>query len=105
MQIKDHVFLVAGGGSGLGAATARMLAQAGGKVVVADLNDAAGWASQSGVEFAKTDVTDEVQTQAAVERCVATFGAIHGAIPRCASRAAGSPRPARRCRGSPAPSC
>ncbi len=38
MQIKDHAFLVTGGGSGLGAACAAMLAAAGGKVVVADLN-------------------------------------------------------------------
>ena len=89
MQIKDNAFLVAGGGSGLGAATARMLAAAGGKVVVADLNDAAGWASHGGgVRFAKTDVTDEAQTQAAVDLCVSSFGAIHGAV-NCAGIAPG----------------
>src|SRR5690242_20679119 len=39
MQIQNSVFLVAGGGSGLGAATAQMLASQGGKVVIADLNE------------------------------------------------------------------
>jgi NAD(P)-dependent dehydrogenase (short-subunit alcohol dehydrogenase family) len=88
MQIKDHVFLVAGGGSGLGAATARMLASAGGKIVIADLNDASGWSAQPGAKFVKTDVTDEAQTQAAVDLCMSAFGAIHGAI-NCAGIAPG----------------
>ena len=91
MQIKDHAFLVAGGGSGLGAATARMLVQAGGKVVIADVN-AAGedFAKSLGAhaKFLKTDVTDEVQTQAAVDLCVSAFGAIHGAV-NCAGVAPG----------------
>ena len=90
MQIQNNVFLVAGGGSGLGAATARMLASAGAKVVVADLNDAAGWAASPGgaARFIRTDVTDEAQTQAAVDLCVSAFGGIHGAI-NCAGIAPG----------------
>jgi NAD(P)-dependent dehydrogenase (short-subunit alcohol dehydrogenase family) len=90
MQIANHAFLVAGGGSGLGAATAKMLTAAGGKVVVADVNDAAGWAGASPGEarFVKTDVTDEAQVQAAVELCASAFGAIHGAI-NCAGVAPG----------------
>jgi len=89
MKVADHVFLVAGGGSGLGAATAKMLADAGARVVVADLNDAAGWSSKGpAVRFVKTDVTDEAQTQAAVELCVSAFGAIHGAV-NCAGIAPG----------------
>jgi NAD(P)-dependent dehydrogenase (short-subunit alcohol dehydrogenase family) len=89
MQITNNVFLVAGGGSGLGAATARMLVSAGAKVVVADLNDAAGWASHGAhAKFIKTDVTDEAQTQAAVDLCASAFGGIHGAI-NCAGIAPG----------------
>jgi len=42
MQIKDKVFLVTGPGSGLGAATARNLAEGGAKVVLLDLNREAG---------------------------------------------------------------
>ena len=91
MQIQNQAFLVAGGGSGLGAATARMLAGAGGRVVIADVNDAGDALARSlgaGVRFVKTDVTDEGQTQAAVELCVASFGAIHGVV-NCAGVAPG----------------
>src|SRR5438067_1240770 len=42
MQIKNSVFLVTGGASGLGAATARMAAENGGKVVIADMQVEAG---------------------------------------------------------------
>ena len=91
MKIQNQAFLVAGGGSGLGAATARMLVGAGGKVVIADLNDAGeALARQLGANarFLKSDVTDEAQTQAAVDLCVSAFGAIHGAV-NCAGIAPG----------------
>jgi NAD(P)-dependent dehydrogenase (short-subunit alcohol dehydrogenase family) len=91
MQIQNQAFLVAGGGSGLGAATARMLAAAGGKVVIADVNDAgAALAREIGANarFARADVTDEAQTQAAVDLCISDFGAIHGAV-NCAGIAPG----------------
>lgn len=42
MEIRGNVFLITGGASSLGAGTARMFAQAGGKFVLADLNEAAG---------------------------------------------------------------
>ena len=86
MQIKDHAFLVTGGGSGLGAATAAMLAAGGGKVVVADLNSPASL--PPGARFVKADVTDEASTQAAVDQCVSAFGAIHGLV-NCAGVAPG----------------
>jgi len=88
MQIQNAVFLVAGGGSGLGAATAQMLASLGGKVVVADLNEGATAKLGANAKFIRTDVTDEAQTQAAVDLCVSAFGAIHGAI-NCAGIAPG----------------
>ena len=44
MKLQDSVFLVTGGASGLGAATARMALEAGARVVVADLAAPAGWA-------------------------------------------------------------
>jgi NAD(P)-dependent dehydrogenase (short-subunit alcohol dehydrogenase family) len=84
MQIQNHAFLVTGGGSGLGAATATMLAANGGKVVIADLNEAAGKdvAGFLGgtVRFIRTDVTDEASTQAAVDLCASAFGGIHGLV-------------------------
>ena len=92
MQIQNHVFLVTGGGSGLGAATATMLAANGAKVVVADVNEAGGkgLAGSLGgaVRFAKCDVADEASTQAAVDLCVSAFGAIHGLV-NCAGVAPG----------------
>jgi NAD(P)-dependent dehydrogenase (short-subunit alcohol dehydrogenase family) len=92
MQIQNHVFLVTGGGSGLGAATATMLAANGGKVVIADLNEAAGKDLEGflggTVRFVKADVTDEASTQAAVDLCVSAFGAIHGLV-NCAGVAPG----------------
>ena len=88
MKIQDNAFLVAGGGSGLGAATAQMLVSAGGKVVVADLNEGATSKLGAHAKFIRTDVTDEAQTQAAVDLCIASFGAIHGVV-NCAGIAPG----------------
>jgi NAD(P)-dependent dehydrogenase (short-subunit alcohol dehydrogenase family) len=92
MQIQNHVFLVTGGGSGLGASAATMLAANGGKVVIADLNESAGKDLEGflggTVRFVKADVTDEASTQAAVDLCVSAFGAIHGLV-NCAGVAPG----------------
>ncbi len=38
MRIPGHTFLVTGAASGLGAGTARMFAEAGGNVLMADMN-------------------------------------------------------------------
>ncbi len=84
MQIENGVFLVTGGGSGLGAATARMLVEAGGKVVLADVNRETGeaQAAQLGAAaaFIATDVTDEASAKAAVDRAVSGFGGLNGLI-------------------------
>lgn len=84
MQIEQSVFLVSGGGSGLGAATARMLAAQGGQVIIADINAEAGSAVASEIgeraRFVQTDVTDEASAQAAVAAASEVFGGLHGAI-------------------------
>jgi len=63
MQIKDNVFVVTGGASGLGAATARMIVDGGGKVVLVDVNQQAGMALEtelgSHARFVQTDVTSD----------------------------------------------
>jgi NAD(P)-dependent dehydrogenase (short-subunit alcohol dehydrogenase family) len=61
MQIQDNVFIITGGASGLGAATARMIADAGGKVVLADVQVEAGTALAAELKgrFLKCDVTSE----------------------------------------------
>jgi NAD(P)-dependent dehydrogenase (short-subunit alcohol dehydrogenase family) len=91
MQIQNHVFLVTGGGSGLGAATAAMLVKNGGKVVIADVSDTGEAVAKNlgaNARFAKTDVTDEASTQAAVDLCISAFGALHGLV-NCAGVAPG----------------
>ena len=77
MEIGGHTFLVAGGGSGLGAATAAMLAGEGAKVVVADLK---GEAAGDSVRFVETDVTDEESVRAAIGEALEAFGGLHGAV-------------------------
>ena len=84
MQIKDSVFLIPGGASGLGAATAMQLIAAGGKVVIADLNQQAGeqFAASLGAQarFVVTDVTNETQAQQTVDTAVRIFGTLHGLV-------------------------
>jgi NAD(P)-dependent dehydrogenase (short-subunit alcohol dehydrogenase family) len=61
MQLNGTSAIVTGGASGLGEATARMLAAAGSYVIIADLNEEAGKqvAAEAGGLFVKTNVTDE----------------------------------------------
>jgi len=92
MQIKDHVFLVTGGGSGLGAAVTRSLSAAGAQAVVADINCDAGEAITSelgaSVRFIRTDVASEVDGAAAVQAAIDSFGHLHGLV-NCAGVAPG----------------
>lgn len=69
MDLNGTSAIVTGGASGLGAATARLLAQHGAGVVVADLQDDKGeqLAKEIGGVFAHTDVTDTDQIIAAVD--------------------------------------
>jgi NAD(P)-dependent dehydrogenase (short-subunit alcohol dehydrogenase family) len=84
MQIKDHVFLVTGAASGLGAAVARLLAEEGAQVVLADLNRQAGEALAGELagtaRFALTDVTSELDGVAAVDLALKAFGHLHGLV-------------------------
>jgi NAD(P)-dependent dehydrogenase (short-subunit alcohol dehydrogenase family) len=75
VRIEENTFLVAGGGSGLGEATARMLVDSGARVVVADLK---GEAPEGG-RFVETDVTDEGSVRAAVNAAL-EVGGLRGAV-------------------------
>lgn len=77
MEIHGRTFLVTGGGSGLGAATAEMFAKTGANVVIADLR---GESSEENIRFVQTDVTDEGSVQAAVEAAREAFGGLHGVV-------------------------
>ena len=92
MQLNGSSFIVTGGASGLGAAVARMIAGEGGRVVIADVNDAEGaaLARELGVaaRFARTDVTGEASAKAAVVAAVEAFGGLQGLV-NCAGIATG----------------
>jgi 3-hydroxyacyl-CoA dehydrogenase/3-hydroxy-2-methylbutyryl-CoA dehydrogenase len=80
MQIDGSGALVAGGASGLGAATVRRLHADGAHVVIADLNEEVGSALASdlgtGVEFVRVDVSDPDSVQAAVTAATALPGGL-----------------------------
>ena len=80
MEVEGKGALVAGGASGLGAATARALAEAGASVVVADLNAEKGEALAAELgpvaSFVECDVSDEAAVGAAVERARAVEGGL-----------------------------
>jgi NAD(P)-dependent dehydrogenase (short-subunit alcohol dehydrogenase family) len=83
MRFQEKVAVVTGGGSGIGAATARMLARGGAAVVVADLDPARGGSVQRDIEqaggnavFQHTDVADRASVKAMVERAVGEFGTL-----------------------------
>ncbi len=92
MELTGVNALVAGGASGLGAATARELAAAGARVTVADLNEEQGAAvaAEVGGAFVRCDVTDEDSVQAAVDAAGAPRVAVNcagiGWAQRTASR-------------------
>ena len=72
MDIQGKVFIVTGGASGLGEGTARMLAERGGKVVIADMQTEKGEAvaKDIGGVFVRCDVSSEADGQAVVAQAV-----------------------------------
>lgn len=84
MKFENKTFLVTGGSSGLGGATASMLVEKGANVVLLDVNDIAGKAKEAELggasRFVKADVTSEDDVKAAVEVAKNTFNGVHGVI-------------------------
>ncbi|GCL62395.1 3-hydroxyacyl-CoA dehydrogenase [Pseudaquabacterium pictum] len=81
MDIRNKVFIVTGGASGLGEGTARMLAAEGAKVVIADLQVEKGeaLAAEIGGAFVRCDVSQEADGQAAVAAALA-LGRLFGLV-------------------------
>jgi NAD(P)-dependent dehydrogenase (short-subunit alcohol dehydrogenase family) len=79
-RLEGKVALVTGAASGLGKATATLMAAEGAKVLLADINEAAGCAVAEAIgpnaAFTKLDVTAEEQWKAAVEFAVSRFGSL-----------------------------
>jgi len=78
-RLKDKVAIVTGAGSGIGEATARLMADEGASVVVADINREAAKrvADQLGnAVAAEVDVSDELSVERMVALAVETFGGL-----------------------------
>ena len=87
MRLKDKVAIVTGAASGLGAATARLFAAEGARVIVADINEADGAAVAAGISkagktnagearFVKLDVASEADWEALVAATLKAYGKI-----------------------------
>lgn len=84
MQLENRVFIITGGASGLGAATARALVARGGKAVLADLNDMAGaeLAAELGsaARYVRVDVVNEADVLKAIDAAKELGGGVHGVV-------------------------
>jgi len=81
MQIQNNVFIITGGASGLGEATARMIKANGGQVVIADVQVEAGQklAAELNAIFVKCDVTSEADGKEVIAAATAA-GTLRGLI-------------------------
>jgi 3-hydroxyacyl-CoA dehydrogenase / 3-hydroxy-2-methylbutyryl-CoA dehydrogenase len=84
MQIQGIGAVVTGGGSGLGEATARLLAAKGASVAILDLGRSKGAEVAKSIGdraiFCEADVASEEQVTAALDRAVGEFGGVHVAV-------------------------
>ncbi len=86
MDIRGHAAVVTGGASGLGAATARMLAEAGAKVALFDVNQNA--AAEVAIDINGIAIACDVTNSEATEKAFAKAAADHG-TPRILINCAG----------------
>jgi NAD(P)-dependent dehydrogenase (short-subunit alcohol dehydrogenase family) len=81
MRLKDKVAIITGGARGMGACEARLFAQEGAKVIIADVLQQEGdavaadiAAGQAQARFVHTDVTSESDWSRLIDTTLATFG-------------------------------
>ncbi len=84
MRVAEHTFVITGGASGLGAATAEHLVAQGAAVVLLDINQPAVEAAAERLGNKALglacDICDAKQVQQALDTAVKQFGALHGLI-------------------------
>lgn len=81
MRLSDRAAVLTGASNGIGAATARLFAKEGASIIVADVDEASGSALVAQIEaaggkaaFARCDVTERADIEAAFNNCVTRFG-------------------------------
>ena len=94
-RFTDKVCIVTGGASGIGAKTAEMFVEQGGKVLISDVNDALGQevTEKIGADnavYMHLDVQDPAQCQAGVDLAVSTFGSVDCVLNSAIKMAPGS---------------
>lgn len=92
-RLENKVAIITGSAGGMGKETAKLFAEEGAKVVVADFNEAGGQAVVDEINanggtaaFCKVDISDTVQVQAMIEYTVGTFGRLDCAVNNAALR-------------------
>lgn len=81
MRFKDKVAIVTGAASGIGRATATLLAQEGAKVLIVDVNDDAGYETASTIKnkgdeasYCHADVSLSAESQKMIKTAIETYG-------------------------------
>ena len=97
-KLDGKVMIVTGGGSSLGRAIAIRIANEGGRVVVADKEEASGHPVVEAIQeaggqstFARVDLTNEAEVQAMVGDAILAYGSLHGLVNGMTYRASGDP--------------
>jgi NAD(P)-dependent dehydrogenase (short-subunit alcohol dehydrogenase family) len=84
MILESAKAIISGGASGLGHAVAEFVINAGGQVVIADINEEHGEAAAAALgeraRFVRTDVSDEAAVEQAVAQAVETMGGVTLAV-------------------------
>ncbi|SUA65189.1 3-oxoacyl-[acyl-carrier-protein] reductase FabG [Oligella urethralis] len=75
-ELKDQIAIVTGGAKGIGKGIVKTLIEAGAKVVIADIDEAAAeqTAAELGCAFKALDVTSQAQCKAVVDEVVSEYG-------------------------------